>query len=166
MAWAQGYDYIAADGTLHNTYTDGIENVAVLDGIINAAPDTDKTIGYENMDNWFVVQGNNVVLNGQLGYKGDLNLILCDGAKLTVNNTGGNAIQSLDNTDAKYTLTIYVQTNRTGQLVATASGNKAIQTENLTIHGGTISATMASMLPAATSLSTEAPSRLWLTGKP
>jgi hypothetical protein len=140
-AWAQGYDYITADGTPHNTYTDGINNVYVLDGIIAADPNSDISLGYTGADNWFVVQGSNVVLNGQLGYKGDLNLILCDGAKLIVNKTDGNAIQSLDNTDTKYTLTIYVQTNGTGQLVATASGDKAIQTENLTIHGGVISAT-------------------------
>ena len=143
--WAQGYDYIAADGTPHNTYTDGIDNVLVLDNIIAAAPNADKTIGYAGMDNWFVVQGSDVVLNAQLGYNGHLNLILCDGAKLTVNKNDGNAIQCIDGTGT--TLTIYVQSQGTGQLVATATSSnnynmyKAIQTENLTIYGGVISAT-------------------------
>ena len=136
-AWAQSIisvNYIDANGQSQPA------NAISLDEIANANPNG-ATIGTSGFTNWYVVQGSDVVMNGQLGYNGGINLILCDGAKLTVNNTGGNAIQSLDNTDTKYTLTIYVQTNGTGQLVATATGNKAIQTENLTIHGGTISAT-------------------------
>ena len=143
MAWAQNVvnvSYIDETGATQTV------NATVLDDIINADPNSDKSIGFSNLNSTFVVQGNNVVLNGQLGYNGNLNLILCDGAKLTINKTDGNAIQSLDNTETKTTLTIYVQSNGTGQLVATASGNeynsyKAIQTENLTIHGGVISAT-------------------------
>ena len=140
-AWAQ-VNYIDASG---NTAT--CTDYQVLDNIIAAAPNTDKTIGYENYQNWFVVQGSDVVLNGRLGYNGHLNLILCDGAKLTINNADGNAIQSLDSDpETITTLTIYVQEQGTGQLVATTSSNeynsyKAIQTENLTIYGGVITAT-------------------------
>ena len=79
-AWAQ-INYIDANGD-PATCT----NYQILDDIISAAPNSDKTIGYEGMDNWFVLQGSNVVLNGQLGYNGHMNLILCDGAKLTINN--------------------------------------------------------------------------------
>ena len=131
MAWAQ-VNYIDANG-----HSATCTNYTILDAIIAADPNSDMSLGYTGVDNWFVVQGSDVVLNGQLGYKGDLNLILCDGAKLTVNKTGGNAIQSLDNTDAKYTLTIYVQEYGTGQLVT----NAAIQTENITINGGVINVT-------------------------
>ena len=136
-AWAQSIisvNYVDENGVTQT------ENAISLDQIANANPNG-ATIGTSGFTNWYVLQGSNVVMNGQLGYYGGINLILCDGAKLTVNNTGGNAIQSLDNTDTKYTLTIYVQEQGTGQLVATASGDKAIQTENLTIHGGVISAT-------------------------
>ena len=136
-AWAQNIvsvNYVDETGTTQNVNATSLDEIAAVNP--NGA-----TIGTSGFTNWYVVQGSNVVMNGQLGYYGGINLILCDGAKLTVNNTGGNAIQSLDNTDTKYTLTIYVQTNGTGQLVATATGNKAIQTEHLTIHGGTISAT-------------------------
>lgn len=131
MAWAQ-INYIDANG-----YPATCTNYQILDDIISAAPNSDKIIGYENMDSWFVLQGSNVVLNGQLGYNGHMNLILCDGAKLTVNNTDGNAIASLDNTETITTLTIYVQEYGTGQLVT----NAAIQTENITINGGVISVT-------------------------
>lgn len=130
-AWAQ-VNYIDASG---NTAT--CTDYQVLDNIIAAAPNTDKTIGYENYQNWFVVQGSDVVLNGRLGYNGHLNLILCDGAKLTINNADGNAIKSLDETETITTLTIYVQEYGTGQLVT----NAAIQTENITINGGVISVT-------------------------
>ena len=131
MAWAQ-INYIDANGD-PATCT----NYQILDDIISAAPNSDKIIGYENMDNWFVLQGSNVVLNGRLGYQGNLHLILCDGAKLTINNADGNAIKSLDETETITTLTIYVQEYGTGQLVT----NAAIQTENITINGGVISVT-------------------------
>ena len=135
-AWAD-VSYIDADG-----HPATCTNYQVLDNIIAAAPYSDKTIGYENMDNWFVVQGSDVVLNGQLGYVGNLNLILCDGAKLTVTKTDGNAIECLDEVAQTLTmLTIYVQSGGTGQLVANAYNNyTAIHTESLTIHGGTITA--------------------------
>ena len=137
MAWAQSI--VSVNYVDENGVTQPV-NATSLDEIAGVNPNG-ATIGTSGFTNWYVVQGSNVVMNGQLGYYGGINLILCDGAKLTVNNTGGNAIQSLDDSDTKYTLTIYVQTNGTGQLVATASGDKAIQTENLTIHGGVIRAT-------------------------
>ena len=135
--WAQNIvsvSYIDADGEPQTV------NAISLDEIASVNPNG-TTIGTSGFTNWYVVQGSNVVMNGQLGYNGGINLILCDGASLTVSNTDGNAIQSLDNTETVTTLTIYVQSQGSGQLVATASGNKAIQTENLTIHGGVISAT-------------------------
>ena len=137
MAWAQSI--VSVNYVDENGVTQPV-NATLLDEIANVNPNG-ATIGTSGFTNWYVVQGSDVVMNGQLGYYGGINLILCDGAKLTINNTDGNVLQSLDDTDTKYTLTIYVQTNGTGQLVATASGNKAIQTENLTIHGGTITAT-------------------------
>ena len=143
-AWAQNIvsvDYVDENGTPQNV------NATSLDDIINASANTDHSIGNPNLSSWFVIEGDNVVLNGRLGYYGHMNLILCDGAKLTINNTNGNAIESLDETETITTLTIYVQEYGTGQLVATATSSnnynmyKAIQTENLTIYGGVISAT-------------------------
>ena len=133
-AWAQNIvsvNYVDENGTTQNV------NATSLDDIINASANTDHSIGNPNLSSWFVIEGDNVVLNAQLGYKGNLHLILCDGAKLTINNADGNAIKSLDETETITTLTIYVQEYGTGQLVT----NAAIQTENITITGGVINVT-------------------------
>ena len=145
-AWAQSkmsVSYVDENGVTQTS-----PDATLLDAIINAAPNNDKAIGYENLDNWFVVQGSNVMLNGQLGFKGNLNLILCDGAKLTINTTGKNALYSLDdpNNDDMGQFTIYGQESGTGQLIAMATddnwaNNSGIYTEKLTINGGIISTT-------------------------
>ena len=129
MAWAQNIvsvNYVDEQGVTQTV------NATSIDHIASVNPNG-STIGSSGFTNWYVVEGSNVVMNGQLGYYGGINLILCDGAKLTVTNTDGNAIQSLDNSETTYTLTIYVQSQGTGQLVATASGNKAIQTEHIKV---------------------------------
>ena len=140
MAWAQSIisvNYVDENGVTQT------ENAISLDQIANANPNG-ATIGTSGFTNWYVLQGSNVVMNGQLGYNGGINLILCDGASLTINATDEDAIHCLT---GNLTLTIYVQSQGTGQLVATASSSnnynmyKAIQTQNLTIHGGVINAT-------------------------
>ena len=135
-AWAQNIvsvNYVDENGATQTV------NATSLDHIASVNPNG-ANIGSTGFTNWYVVQGNDVVLNGQLGYNGGINLILCDGAKLTINKTDGDAIASLDNTGTTTTMTIYVQSGGTGQLVATGSG-AAIHTENLAIHGGVITAT-------------------------
>ena len=58
---------------------------------------------------WYVVSGN-VTMDSRLNVKGDVNLILCDGAELTVN--AGIGVNS------GYSLTIYGQSGQTGALKA------------------------------------------------
>jgi hypothetical protein len=53
-------------------------NATSLDEIASVNPNG-TTIGTSNFTNWYVVQGNDVVMNGQLGYNGGINLILCNG---------------------------------------------------------------------------------------
>lgn len=81
-AWAQNIvsvDYVDENGTPQNV------NATSLDHIASVNPNG-ANIGSTGFTNWYVVQGNDVVLNGQLGFYGGINLILCDGAKLTINN--------------------------------------------------------------------------------
>ena len=103
---------------------------------------SNTTLGMQGYDIWYYVEGN-VEINSQVTYISNINLILCDGASLTVNSTDEDAIHcSADNS----TLTIYGQTNGTGQLTATATSSSGanpytgIYTEYFTINGGVINA--------------------------
>ena len=84
---------------------------------------------------WYTVTGDNVSISGQT-LTGDVHLILCDGAKLTINGTlqAGN-----------YNLYIYGQGKGDGKLNVTNSNNHAIYGSSadgkvIEIHGGEITA--------------------------
>ncbi|MBP5605857.1 MAG: hypothetical protein J6X60_10000, partial [Ruminiclostridium sp.] len=79
------------------------------------------------------VVADDVTINGKVTLKGDTNLILCDGASLTIGGDGFDTLCIRGN----YTLSIYGQTNQTGKLTATTTSN-AVVTKNLNIYGGDI----------------------------
>ena len=84
----------------------------------------------------YVVEGT-ATYSGNLKLAGDVNLILLDGASLTVSGMilGGDKPE-----DAYiYNLTIYGQELGTGTL--TATGEYGVMVQNLTVHGGVITAT-------------------------
>ena len=90
---------------------------------------------------WYVVDGN-VVINGNATIRsnGQVNLLLCDGAKLTVNGIVVNETTSL---------TIWAQGNETGTLIAKATenlvpgigGGNYNDAGSITINGGIVKAT-------------------------
>jgi hypothetical protein len=82
---------------------------------------------------WYVVMSDtDVTIGSQITVTGDVHLILCDGAKLTVNG-GINC--------SGYNLTIYAQSAGTGALVvANGSSNDGIFANNLAINGGKVTA--------------------------
>ena len=79
---------------------------------------------------WYVVSGN-VTINGNVSVTGNVNLILKDGASLTVNGIIYGPSQSLY---------IYGQELSTGKLTVVSNGT-SIEVDKLTIHGGIITAT-------------------------
>ncbi len=82
----------------------------------------------------YVVEGN-VEINGKITLNGNVDLIIKDGAKLTVNNYiyGGTS---------KYNLSIYGQANQTGQLVVNCSDENAIMSiTTLEVHSCKVKAT-------------------------
>ena len=97
---------------------------------------------------WYVVDSDNLTFNQTLTVSGDANLILADGASLTVNGSSGdNAGISVPQGSS---LSIYAQSNGSdmGELTATGSGNGAgigsnssSPSGNITICGGRITAT-------------------------
>ena len=104
--------------------------------------------GSNSTEYWYVVN-NNVTIGSEttpqrVTVTGDVHLILADGCTLTVN--GG--IQVGENNS----LTIYGQSGDTGKLEATATdqynaaigGNKKQTAGEITIHGGTVTATSSS----------------------
>lgn len=132
-AWADGtkYDYVDADAQPCS------HEATVLTG------STDPT----TLDaGWYVATGN-VTYTGQLQFSsGDVHLILCNNATLTINSGTTNALQVDGN------LTIYCQcatgTENIGALVATSGatqvshdGIHANNNGNITINGGNITAT-------------------------
>ena len=103
---------------------------------------------------WYVVEGT-VSISSTVTVNGDVNLILADGAKLTVNGTTGQAgICVVDDGTTVNSLTIYCQSGGTGELSATggsasagiggnnktSSGTGLGDCGRVTIYGGIISA--------------------------
>ena len=110
--------YNDADGTRHYA-----EDATVLDGSNN-----------ELSAGWYVVKGN-VEYSSKLSFGGDVNLILADGASLTVNSGDADAINVLG------LLNIYGQAQGTGQLHASSTNSNGIYaTGNITINGGSVEA--------------------------
>ena len=121
-------DYIDAEG---NTRT---ATAIVLSG-------TETTLGYENQQRWYVVNSD-ISYDHQVGLKGNVHLILCDGKTMTMTETDANK-QCLRGLWADGSnLTIYGQSGGTGALTQTntGSGGSCIQSSNLTINGGHITA--------------------------
>lgn len=106
------------------------------------------TVVDENTKNWaagWYVVKDEVTINDKVVAEGNVNLILCDGAKLVVSTESGAAIGN-DGGLGHFNLTIYGQKNGTGEL--TATGENGIRdngtSENcgtLTINGARVSAT-------------------------
>ena len=82
----------------------------------------------------YVVSGD-VTISGDVTLTGDVNLILSDGAELTVNGIFSNPLDDSDN--RTYSMNIYGQSGGTGKLTMKHSAINAMA-HNLNIHGGTI----------------------------
>ena len=91
-------------------------------------------------EGWYVVN-RDVTFKSTARFTGDVNIILCDNAKLTFDPADGSAYIAL----GMGSLTIYAQStgNSMGELVASSNGNYTIRTENgnFTINGGKVTAT-------------------------
>ncbi len=117
--------YMAWDGTAltaQKVSTSGIEEV------------TDATT---SLNGYFYIVKKDVTISTDIYINEDTKLILCDGAKLTVNGY-------IDGTSGttKHSLTIYGQKNQTGKLIVNATtGQNGILVKDLEIHGGDISFT-------------------------
>ena len=142
-AWAdtETVSYIDADGT-EKTVT-----ATVLTG--DAAADGLSTNAYGQIlipAGWYVVKnskdGVDASYTAQLRYSdangtGNINLILADGAEMTVNKSTTHAIYL----DYNYPLAIYGQSAGTGRLTVTGN-SKAIEAyQGITINGGIVSVT-------------------------
>ena len=125
-------------------------NEASLDGtkvvFTKKTVDTDITeipngyTGTITTSGWYTVTGDNVVITANpTRINGDVHLILCDGAKLTINGT----FSSFGNK-----LYIYGQGKGNGKLNVTQSDGAAINGFELKIHGGEITATETQTNPS------------------
>lgn len=81
----------------------------------------------------YIVDGT-VTYDGELFLTGDINLILKDGASLTVN---GNIFSEQENAEPVYSMTVFGQAESTGKLSLSGSSS-LIYVNNLTVHGGDI----------------------------
>ena len=140
-AWAQGVDYIDADGNPQNTATDGIDGNDTPTEINESNKPTTLTAG------WYVVTGN-VHYNETVNLDGDVHLILADGKTMNIGSSGSRIEdRGIDGASASTSLTIYGQILGTGALNVYTDGfdnnNHAIIAGNLTINGGTVTADVA-----------------------
>ena len=145
------------DAKEEETETPNIVLTDVEDSIVGEIPYKDPENGTQTVDDfswvqsangnvtwdtgWYVVDGN-VVINGKATIRsnGQVNLLLCDGAKLTVNGIVVNETTSL---------TIWAQGNETGTLIAKATenlvpgigGGNNYDAGSITINGGIVKAT-------------------------
>lgn len=117
--------------------------VTYLDASGNSQTCATYTVVTDNTTSWsagWYVVNSNVTINSTARFFGDVNIILCDNAKLTFAPADGSAFF----TDVG-SLTIYAQStgNNMGELVASSNGNYTIKTlyGNITINGGKVTAT-------------------------
>ena len=120
--------------TATNTYTpEAIGDATPLSGAITGNLSGGK----------YVVRGT-ATCAGNLIFTGNAEIILCDGAELTVNGTIFGGEDGSGNPTYAYSLSIYGQESGTGALTVNSAGaNYDIVVDNLEIHGGTITATNA-----------------------
>ena len=132
--YAYAVKYIDADGTEKTCYNPTVIQSSNSDVILGSRSNSQPA--------WYVVPAATVTVIGKLWFEDpDVRLILCDGATLTVTCNDNNALQC-DNGP----LTIYGQSQQSGTLNATSSGNHAIFSQggainNITINGGIVNAT-------------------------
>ena len=133
MAATKTVSYIDADGT-EKTVT-----ATVLTG-------NETQLG-TNDTNWYVVY-NNISYSGKIYCYFDVNIILCDGVKMTMTND-----DTCISGSSFYTLTIYGQTKGTGTLEAKTTGsyNTIGHSGRMVINGGTVNATNTNAYLAAIS---------------
>ena len=117
--------YIDADGQ-----TAYCQNYTILDG-----SEDNISYGEDGVEAWYVVD-HDVTYSGGIWIYGPANLILVDGATLTINND--EIYDSYGYMTTNNRLTIYVQSEGTGAINAV---NSLISTYGLIIHGGHISFT-------------------------
>ena len=90
---------------------------------------------------WYVVDSD-VTIDGFIDCRGKINLILCDGCRLTVS-------KGISISESNWFLNVYGQSAGTGELIAIGEGygdagiggRDGFSASNITIHGGTITAT-------------------------
>lgn len=126
-------------GVAEVKYLDENGDEQTLTGDYNIVESASSTGNANWPAGWYVVSGEDVVIKGRIVASGDVHLILCDGAKLT-------AGKGIGAPNAK--ITIYGQSDGTGELIATASSNAGIGANGssgatIVINGGIISATGA-----------------------
>jgi len=135
-----GYTVLLPDGV---TLPDGADGATVT-----PVTASDTNWGTTETTTWYVATGD-ITIDHTVTVLGDVHLILCDGAKLTVTETGDNPAIWINATDTN--LTIYAQSTGTNMGCLTASntnfGEIAIGEEgddsphgDITINGGKISA--------------------------
>ena len=159
-AWADGYNYIDADGTVKNTATDGIdENDSPV--VINSSkmPTT--------LSGWYVVT-ENVTYTTNITLDGNTTIILADGCTMSIGeDSDGNRINAVGIYGSGSTLTIYGQslaeataghlkvfttnywaifapyTQHSGNVTVKSTAAKAILPSpgNFTVNGGTLNVT-------------------------
>lgn len=113
--------------TAKDTYTD--------ETIPSTATTLTGTVTSKHLDGGTYVVSGEATRDGDLTFQGDANLILLDGASLTI--TGAIVAE-------EHTLNIYGQAEGTGELSATdGNGEIAISAKNLNVHGGKITITDA-----------------------
>lgn len=121
-AWATNVQYLDANGQSQTA---------------NAVAFTSSNADISLDGGWYYVNGN-VTINGKITFTGNVNLILCDGASLTVTY---NSYPAAINSDNKKNLTIYAQSTGNNMGSLTANGTCCINTGgNITIYGGKVTA--------------------------
>ncbi len=130
---------VVKKGAVDNTYLawDGTQKKLVA----TAMPTTYTTVanadaGVEWQAGTYVVEGD-VTINGTITLKGDVNLIIKDGATLTAKHING-----FNGNSSSYNLSIYGQANQTGELVINRTdGNAIMDITILEVHSAKVTAT-------------------------
>ena len=120
------------------TYLNYVGGTAVFEEATQAAMKITSSSTEVSISGWNYVEGD-VTISNQVTLAGDTHLILCDGAKLTINSSHDGVLYD----SGAYNLTIYAQSSgsHAGKLIINSdnAGIDYCASGNVTINGGNIS---------------------------
>ena len=132
------YPYV--EGSVHYFDENGQRQLR-LSGEYTTLTGNETTLGTAGQETWYVAQPGTLNYTSTIYLAGETHIILCDDAVMNVDVTSTNTSSGIYSASSGYSLSIYGQTNQSGELnVTSTDGNALYVSGDITIAGGKVTA--------------------------